>query len=256
MIINYMRENETIDDFLDGSVRLIQPRDGYRVSMDTVLLAAAVPAASGDKVLEGGIGSAGASLCLARRVPGVSIKGIEIQDEMIALANRNIDYNDLADFVSVEKASITNLSGMQSQYDHVMVNPPYLPAGKAICPPDQNKGQAHMDLNASLKDWIRFCVHYVKQKGTVTLVYRADRIDEVISHLYGRVGDLIIMPFWPRSGRKAKRVIVQGRKGVSGAVSLLPGIALHGDMERYTPEAEEILRKAGALDLKAFAHSL
>ncbi|UTW56442.1 tRNA1(Val) (adenine(37)-N6)-methyltransferase [Kordiimonas sp. SCSIO 12610] len=251
-----MAENETIDNFLDGSVRLIQPKDGYRVSMDTVLLAASVPAKSGDHVLEGGIGSAGASLCLARRVEGVSVTGIEIQDEMVALAEKNIVLNGLEDSVLVQKASIKDLSGPQSRYDHVMINPPYLPEGKAIRPPDDNKGQAHMDLNATLKDWIRFCVHYAKQKGTITIVYRADRMDEVISHLYGRVGDLIIMPFWPRAGRKAKRVIIQGRKGVSGAVSLLPGLALHGEEERYTSAAEEILRKGKALDLKGFARSL
>ena len=80
-------------------------------------------------------------------------------------------------------------------------------------------------------------------------------MDEVITHLYGRVGDLIILPLWPRLGTKAKRVIIQGRKGMSGAVSLLPGLVLHGDVARYTPQAEEILRDGKALDLKAFAHS-
>jgi tRNA1(Val) A37 N6-methylase TrmN6 len=248
-----MPDDKTIDDFLGGRIRLIQPRSGYRVSMDTVMLAASVPAKKGETVLEGGMGSAGASLCLARRVDGVSVCGIELQDEMIDLAQENIEFNDLATRVSVEKASIKDLSGPQSQYDHVMINPPYLPAGKAICPPDGNKGQAHMDLNATLKDWIRFCVHYVKQKGTVTIIYRADRMDEVITHLYGRVGDLKILPLWPRLGSKAKRVIIQGRKGISGAVSLLPGLALHGEVARYTPEAEEILRDGKALDLKAFA---
>jgi tRNA1(Val) A37 N6-methylase TrmN6 len=248
-----MTDEETIDDFLGGCVRLIQPRAGYRVSMDTVMLAASIPARAGETVLEGGVGSAGASLCLARRVDGLQVKGIDIQSDMVALARKNIDLNGLSDRVSVQETSIKDLSGAQSQYDHIMINPPYLPAGKAICPPDDNKGQAHMDLNANLRDWIRFCVHYVKQKGTVTLVYRADRMDEVISYLYGRVGDLMIMPLWPRLGSKAKRVIIQGRKGMSGAVSMLPGLALHGDVARYTPEADEILRQGKALDLKAFA---
>ncbi len=248
-----MTGEETIDDFLGGCVRLIQPRAGYRVSMDTVMLAASIPARAGETVLEGGVGSAGASLCLAKRVDGLQVKGIDIQSDMVALARKNIDLNALSDRVSVEEASIKDLSGAQSQYDHVMINPPYLPAGKAICPPDDSKGQAHMDLNANLRDWIRFCVHYVKQKGTVTLVYRADRMDEVISYLYGRVGDLMIMPLWPRLGSKAKRVIIQGRKGMSGAVSMLPGLALHGNVARYTPEADEILRQGMALNLKAFA---
>ena len=242
---------ESLDDFLGGRVRLIQPKDGYRVSMDTVLLAASVPAEPGDTVLEGGMGSGGAAICLARRLEGVSVKGIEYQDTMVSLAERNIAFNGLTGRVSVKKGSITDRTGPQSQYDHVMINPPYLAEGKAICPPDKNKGEAHMDLHATLKDWIRFCIHYVKQKGTVTIVYRTDRMDEVISRLYGRVGDLKIMPFWPRQGVAAKRVIIQGRKGVAGGLTLLPGLPLHGAHERYSTEAEEVLRLGKAINLQA-----
>lgn len=245
----------TIDNFLGGAVKLIQPVAGYRVSMDTVLLAAAVPAAAGESVLEGGVGSGGAAICLAQRVPGVKVRGIEIQDDMLALGKQNVIQNCLETQVSLSEGCITDLSGPQSGYDHVMLNPPYLPAGKAIRPPSESKGIAHMDDSASLKDWVRFAVHNAKQKGTVTIVYRADRLDELIAHLYRRVGELKILPLWPRTGSPAKRVIVQGRKGVRGATSILPGLALHGDTERYTAEAHKILWHGEALDLKAFAHT-
>lgn len=240
----------TIDDFLGGAVRLVQPKDGYRVSMDTVMLAATVPAKPGETVLEGGVGSGGAALCLARRLPGVRVYGIDIQRAMVELARQNIAYNDLADFVTVRRQSVTDLSGPEATFDHVMVNPPYLAEGKAIRPPDQGKGLAHMDSGASLKDWIKFCIYRVKNRGTVSLVYRADRIDEVMALLYRRVGDLKILPLWPRIGTPAKRVIIQGRKGVHGAAKLLPGLALHGEVDRYTSEARRILWDGAALKLE------
>lgn len=243
----------TLDDFLGGRVRLYQPKSGYRVSMDTVMLAAAVPAKEGDHVIEGGVGSGGAAICLARRVAGCRVTGVEKQDDMIAFAERNIQHNDLGDNVIVRKGCITDLSSEEGKYDHIMVNPPYLSEGKAIRPPDETKGLAHMDTSVSLKDWMRFCVHKVKNKGTVTIIYRADRIDEVIAHLHRRVGELKILPLWPRVGVPAKRVIIQGRKGMHGAASLLPGLVLHGEVDRYTPEAKEILWDGKALDLKAFA---
>lgn len=239
----------TTDDFLGGAIKLIQPTDGYRVSMDTVMLAASVPAKPGEIVLEGGVGSAGAALCLARRLGGVHVYGIDMQPEMIALARRNIELNKLADFVSVDQGHITDLGGKEARFDHVMINPPYLAEGKAIRPPEENKGLAHMDSAASLSDWIKFCIYYVKNRGTVSIVYRADRMDEVIAHLYRRVGDLKIMPLWPRTGMPAKRVIIQGRKGVHGAAKLLPGLALHGEAERYTKEARHILWDGAALPL-------
>lgn len=231
----------SIDDFLGGAVRLIQPKNGYRVSMDTVMLAASVPAHAGQTVLEGGVGSGGAALCLARRVPGVKVYGIDEQPEMIALARQNIAFNDLNDFVSVEEGTILSRDGTEARFDHVMVNPPYLAKGKAIRPPEQNKGLAHMDSSAKLADWIKFCIYNAKNRGTITVVYRADRMDEVIAHLHRRVGDIKIMPLWPRDGEPAKRVIIQGRKGVHSAAKMLPGLALHSKTERYTAQARAIL---------------
>ena len=246
-------DDVTLDDFLGGAIKLIQPRTGYRVSMDTVMLAAAVPAKAGDSVIEGGVGSGGAALCLARRVPGAKVFGIDMQDDMLAFARRNIACNRLEAQVSVAKGLINDLSEGEGTYDHVMVNPPYLADGAAIRPPAETKGLAHMDSSAALKDWIKFCIHKVRNKGTVTIIYRADRVDEVIAQLYRRVGELKIMPLWPRFGAPAKRVIIQGHKGIHGAASILPGLALHGEVERYTKEAEAILRDGAALDLKAFA---
>ena len=66
------------DALLGGRVRLRQPKTGYRVAIDPVLLAAAVPASLVDTVLDVGCGVGAASLCLAARVPGCRITGIEM----------------------------------------------------------------------------------------------------------------------------------------------------------------------------------
>lgn len=239
----------TIDDFLGGAVRLRQPKKGYRVSMDTVLLAASVPAKAGDSVLEPGPGSGGAAICLAHRVPDVQVTGVEFQDEMIDLATHNIALNNMQNTVSILKGDITDRHSWmrEGSFDHIMANPPYLASGKALRPPVENKGLAHMDSTASLKDWINYCLYNLKPRGTLSIVYRADRADEIIARLYGRFGELKIMPFWPRDGVPAKRVIIQARKGVRGAMTLLPGMALHGIEDRYTKEAEAILRRGKAL---------
>jgi len=245
---------EVSSDFLlGGAISILQPRDGYRVSMDTVMLAATVPAKAGDRVIEGGVGTCGASMCLARRVPGVTVEGIELQDEMLSFAHRNIERNGLGGQVQVRKGCITDLSGPEGQYDHVMVNPPYLAAGKALRSPGENKALANMEDTGSLKDWIRFCLHHARYKGTISIVYRADRMDEVIALLHRQAGDLTIFPMWPKAGIPAKRVIIQARKGTRGVATLLPGMVMHGADGLNTPEAEAILRGMQPLDLKGFA---
>lgn len=245
----------TIDDLIGGRVALIQPKTGYRVSMDTVLLAASVPAQDGERVLEAGTGSGGAALCLAHRCPGVHVEGLEIQQAMAAVARRNAALNGMEDRFSVTVGCITAPPAEMEpgSFDHVFANPPYLERCSSIRPPARTKDIAHMNSTAALKDWVDFCLAMVRVKGTISFIYRADRIDELISLLYRRAGDLTLLPLWPHAGQPAKRILVQGRKGTFGVSALLPGIALHGDVDnggqRYTAEAEAILRDGGAVDL-------
>jgi tRNA1Val (adenine37-N6)-methyltransferase len=90
-------ENQLTDDkFLCGRLRLLQPEKGYRAATDAVLLAAACPAVAGQSVLDLGCGAGAASLCLAARVPGLRLTGLEVQPEYADLARRNAARNGIA----------------------------------------------------------------------------------------------------------------------------------------------------------------
>ena len=85
----------TTDDFLGGLVRLKQLKDGYRATSDAVLLAASIQAKSGQSILDVGLGTGAVSLCLEARIKGLSLTGLEIQDEMIELAKENAVLNQV-----------------------------------------------------------------------------------------------------------------------------------------------------------------
>lgn len=240
------------DDFLGGALKLWQPKSGYRIGMDTILLAASVPAISGDKILEAGTGSGGAALSLAKRVSGCHVTGFELQPEMAKLALKNIKYNHLETHVKIIEGCITAPPDelQPESFDHVMVNPPYLEPGTALSPPEKTKGLAHMNSTANLKDWVMFCLSMVKNKGTMSFVFRADRLHELMALLHRRVGNLVLCPLWPREGIVAKRILVQGKKGAHGVTCMTPGIALHSLNERYTSKAEAILRAGQKIDLE------
>lgn len=241
----------TEDDFIGGRVRLRQPKQGYRVSMDTVLLAAAVQARPGEKVLEAGTGSAGASICIGWRCPEVSVTGLELQPSMAALARDNIALNGMEDRINIIEGDIMAppASLMPESFDHVLANPPYIEKGCGLRAPAASKGLAHMDSTASLADWVRFCLRMVKKKGTVYFVFRADRVDALIRAMGKQVGDITLCPLWPREGVPAKRILIQARKEMHGVMALSAGFPLHGDVSRYTAEAEAVLRDGHAIDL-------
>src|ERR1700743_835680 len=99
----------TLDGLLNRRVTLEQPEDGFRVAVDTVFLAAAVPAKAGDKLLELGCGVGGAVLAVACRIPGISIPGVEIQDDLADLCRRNISRNALEAEMVVQSSDATKL---------------------------------------------------------------------------------------------------------------------------------------------------
>ena len=146
----------TEDEFLGGQLRLLQPRHGYRAGMDAVLLAASVPAEAGQAVLDLGSGVGTAGLCLARRVDGLRITGVELQPDLSALATENAARNGLAGratFIAGDLRARGSILEARS-FDHVICNPPYVAEDSG-----QTSGTARADLSkretdADLADWI------------------------------------------------------------------------------------------------------
>ncbi len=237
------------DALLGGRVRLRQPVAGYRVAIDPVLLAAAVPAAPHDTVLDIGCGVGAAALCLAARVPECRITGIETQRDLVRLAGDNIFLNGCEARVSVMLGDLMRPPPRlePGSFSHVMANPPFLEADAGTAPPDVGKATAHVEGAADLAAWVRFALAMVRQRGSLTFIHRADRLDHLLAELSRRTGDIVIFPLWPGAEKPAKRVIVRARKGVAGPTRLLSGLCLHAPGGGFTEAAETVLRHGAAL---------
>ncbi len=247
----------TDDHLLGGRVRIRQPVRGYRVAIDPVLLAAAVPAKAGDAVLDAGAGTGAASLCLATRVPACRIVGLEIQPALHRLASDNTTHNGLGRQVEMVRGDLgqppPGLAG--ERFDHVMTNPPYLAAPAATASPVRERQLACLEQNLDLGDWLAGCLHLLAPGGLLTLIHRADRLAEVLAAIDRRLGELVVFPLWPkRDEYPARRILVQGRKGSRGPLVLAPGLVLHGQDGGYSAGAEAVLRHGEALILRGPAH--
>ncbi len=239
------------DALLGGRVILRQPAAGYRTAMDPVLLAAAVPAAGGEQVLDVGTGVGAAALCLACRVPGARVFGIDVQRDLVRLAADNAKASGLrVDFM------VGDLQGPPSRlaagsFNHVMANPPYMAPGRGRPSPYLGKRLATVEGDAGLAGWFDFCLLMVRPRGSVTIIHRADRLDQILAAIRGRLGEIGVFPLWPggEGAKPAKRIILTGRKGVATPMRILPGLVLHGPGGAYTPRAEAVLRHGHGLDL-------
>lgn len=239
------------DTLLGGRVKLRQPRHGYRAAIDPVLLAAAVPAGDGDTVLDIGCGAGAASLCLAWRVEGCRITGIERQRDLVHLANDNAALNRFfGRFVAVQGDLLHPPPRLEpGSFAHVMANPPFLESRTASPSPDLAKAAASVEGEADLAAWVRFALLMARPKGSVTFIHRADRMEQLLSQLSGRAGEIVVFPLWAGAEKPAKRIILQARKSVATPTRLTPGLVLHEADGRYTEAAEAVLRGGTALRL-------
>jgi len=239
------------DALLGGRVRLRQPEAGYRVAVDPVLLAAAVAPSPGAAVLDLGCGVGAAALCLLARRPDLQVAGLELQPELADLARQNARLNgcEARFVVHCGDAALPQAGLAEGSFDAVLSNPPHLAAGSGRPSKHGGRSLAHLESSLDLAGWIGRALDYLKPRGTLSLVHRADRLPALLAALQGRAGGLAVYPLWPRAGRPARRILLAAVKGSRAPARLLGGLVLHGAGNGFTPEAEAVLRHGAALDL-------
>lgn len=233
---------------LGKKVRLLQPGRGFRTSLDSVMAAAACPVKDGQRVLDMGCGVGAIGFCLLHRVPGITVTGIDIQQDYIALAERNIALNGAAGKASFLCMDIAQYRA-ELPFDHVVTNPPFLEAGGHTRSPVEGKALAMGHESLSLSDWIDAGFHNLRSGGSLSIIHRADALDKILQALGRRFGAADIIPLWPRAGDAAKRVIVRAVKDRRSPATLHAGIVLHKENGTYTDEADSILRDGAGLFL-------
>ena len=239
----------TRDALLDGRVVLTQPRHGYRIAVDAILLAAATAARDGERVVDLGTGVGAAALCLAVRVPGASVVGLELQPSLACLAAANAEANGVSGRVTAVIGDLSRLPLRAASFDRVMANPPYLRKGAHTPSANRSRAVANGEGEADLAAWMAATARLLRPGGVATLIHRADRLDEVLALMQKDFGALVLFPVWPRAGVSARRVLISGRRGAASPTRLAPGLVLHQSGGQFTPEAEAVLRDAGALDV-------
>ena len=242
----------TLDGILNRRIMLAQPKQGFRVAVDTVLLAAAVPTEDGETVLELGCGVGGVMLALAARVSKTILHGIEIQPELAALAHSNITRNEMGSQATVEVSDVTNYMP-SSLFDHVMMNPPYHDEVSHDVSENAIKRTANSAKDGELPLWFAAADRALKPGGCLTIIHRADQLPKIVAALAPKFMRLEVLEILPKAGMAAKRVVVRSWKetrDVCWVQECLP-LVLHKDDGAFSDDAEQILRHAKAVAFKA-----
>ncbi|USO01806.1 MAG: methyltransferase [Alphaproteobacteria bacterium] len=240
--------NSSVDAVYEGKVILRQPMHSYRAGLDAAFLGASVHANPHERILDVGCGVGTALLCALYHQPHARGCGIEGTEIFATLAKENADTNNR--ICVIHHADIfTKPSVLGDQtFDHVITNPPYHSHEGCTPSPHALKAVAAGEPQNGLVPWLNYCIRRLKPRGHLTMVHRTDRLDEILAHLYGRMGEITLVPLFTQPTH-AKRILIRARKNVCGGLTLCPGIHIHTKDGSYTPIARGILSGETKIDL-------
>jgi len=238
----------TKDAFLGGRINILQPRKGYRAGTDPVMLAASVPAKTGQSVLELGCGVGTAALCLHARIAGLRLVGVELQEAYAALARRNVTAAQ-AD-MQIIQADLRSLPAAlrQHRFDHVIMNPPYFERTRGAASDNEGRDIA-LGGDTPLATWLDVGIRRIGPKGYLTIIQKMDRLPEVIAALENRLGSIVLRPIAPTPTAQANLFILSARQEGRAPFILGPSIIMH-EGSAYTPEIEAVLRNGAEIRIR------
>lgn len=235
----------TEDRILGGRIQLRQPASGYRVGIDPVFLAAAVPMRERGRALDLGCGVGAAALCLGWRQPDLQITGLEIQPSLAELAAGNAALNQMGGRLSILAGDLLRPPSqlVTDSFNIVLANPPFHVANRASAPKEPGRAQGHVEGEADLTAWISRALDFTAPGGSLVLIHKPERIGEILVLLEARAGAVALFPLWAGAGKPARRILLRAQKGSAAPLTLHQGLVLHeADGGRYTAATEAVLR--------------
>lgn len=241
------RADETLDDLRVGGLKIIQKQDGYRFSLDPILLCAFAEVKKEEHVADLGTGSGVICLLLAKLSQSARLTGIEINSELAERAQRNVLLNQLQERVEVLQGDVRNIRNLlpAQSFQVVLANPPYRQVGRGrVAPGDERAGGRH-ELAGGLDDFLRAACYLLGNGGRFYLVYLAERLTDLLNGMRACYLEPKRLRFiQSRHGEDARMVMVEGRRGGKPGVRIEAPLVVY-DGNTYSSEVLRIYGEEG-----------
>jgi tRNA1Val (adenine37-N6)-methyltransferase len=229
----------TTDTFFNGRIKVYQSRTGYRFSIDAVLLAAYADPQPGDRVLDLGTGCGVIPLILAVRFPIIELLGVELQEDLLELARRNVTANDLQNRIRIVPGDFKTLQSRDvgGIVDIVVSNPPYRKIDAGRMNPDSQRAVARHEIEANLSDLMGSVRRTLKKGGKLFVIYPTDRLTDLMVEMRnGGIEPKRIRMVHGLEGAEAKLALVSGTMGGRPGLKVDPPLTIYAAGGSYTEE--------------------
>lgn len=229
----------TLDSILD--IKVHQHREGYRFSMDAVLLYDFVNLKRVERIADLGAGSGVVGLLLARRYADASVTLVELQESLCRLARKNVRINGLSDRVVVLKADIKDLPAELKGFDLAVSNPPFRKPGTGRLSPGEERALARHELALTLKELAAAASGILRHGGRFAIIYHPARLLELVEELKAvRLEPKRLRFVHGNIKSEAKMVLLEAVKGGRGGMKIEKPLFVYHKDGSYTDEVSRI----------------
>lgn len=227
-----------------------QPTQGYRFSIDTLMMVAGLPQNNAAfTLLELGSGVGTGCLAASFHFPQAKITGVETQELLHQIALQNKQENNFKNIEFLHGDMCEQLKECHNSYDVVMCNPPFYREPHRTPSADNCKGTSHFEGATPLEKWVRKASKCLRPYGELVMIHEAASLDRLIVHFKeSNFGSINIIPLWPKEGREAKRIIIKAKKLGRAHLHLHHGITIHCNDGSYTSSVKDILEGKTLID--------
>ncbi|NNF98454.1 MAG: methyltransferase [Desulfobacteraceae bacterium] len=233
----------TSDTFFNGRICIKQFENGYRFSLDAVILAGDIRPAVSDTLLDLGTGCGIIPIILAYRFPDIDVIGVEVQKDLADLAKQNVTCNSLNHRIlirSMDMNSVT-LRHVDQPVDIITSNPPYRRANSGRINPEPQKAVARHELRITLSQLVASARRLLRTGGKFHAIYPADRMVDLISALRAcNMEPKFLRSVHSKSGSAAKLVLVEAVKAGRPGITIKPPLIIYKKDDIYSDEMERM----------------
>ena len=242
-----LKENERIDDLEYKGLKMIQNKEGFCFGIDSILLSDFAKNIKKEaRVLDLGTGTGIIATLLCGKTELSEIIGIEVQKEVAEMAKRSIQLNHLENKFRIIQDNIVNLNNYfeKNTFDAIVTNPPYKKIETGIQNEDTRKLISRHEIEANIEDFIKICKDMLKDKGEFYIVYRPERLVDLLSLMRKyKIEAKKIRFVYSNVNAISKLVLVQGIKNARPFLKLESNLYIYDEKGNYTEEILKIYHK-------------
>lgn len=245
--VENIKENERIDDLEINNLKIIQKNDGFCYGIDSVLLSDfSKNIRKNSNVLDLGTGTGILGFLLIAKTEIKKVFGIEIQPDIADMANRSIKLNNLEDKFEIINCNIKDLENKLKidYFDAIVTNPPYKKSNSGGINENKTKLISRHEVEANLEDFIKVSFKMLKDKGSLYMVHRAERLVDILSEMRkNKMEPKKIRMVYSNKNSDCKLVLIEAVKNGKSFLKVEKPLYVYEENGEYTEEILKIYNK-------------